>query len=440
MTTGSREIPETQDDRHLIDVTTALADALVDTAILVGEQATWLSADLKWSSQEYIPIERTGDPSLYDGSAGIAWACTAVANALGREDLARLATQAINHATAFADRLDSIGLYDGLAGIGLAALFIGDVMDEQKISTAGTRLLKQCAERDVESSDLISGWSGLGLAFVRAAQITNDGYWRRAAEHAGEKLLTHAVRYPWGWSWPQAAGQPGLCGLAHGASGSAWILSEIAALLETSRFDDAIAGAIQYERSWFDPTHNNWPDLRTDNTESADEDGSKRIDSQSQVVSFPSFWCHGGAGIGLTRLAIYRRRNTASFAGEAAAALQATHTSAMNNLMSYDLPHGVSLCHGLAGQLDLLTEGYCTFGEAEHLHVSRGLATQALALLGDEVTRWPGGIRGIPSPGLMNGLAGTLQVLTRLLYPDRVPSPGLLTVKPDCTTLLPKVI
>jgi lantibiotic modifying enzyme len=440
VTAGPGKIPRAPGYRQLIDAIAALADALVDTAIVVGEQATWLSADLKWSSHDYVKIERTGDPSLYDGSAGIAWACAAVTSVLGRDDLGKLATRAINHATAFADRVESFGLYEGLAGIGLVALHIGDVMEDRKIAASGSRLLRQCANSDIEGSDLISGWSGLGLAFVRAAQITNDDYWRQAAERAGEELLARADRRPWGWSWPETANQSGLCGLAHGASGIAWVLSEISTLLETGRFKDAILGAIQYERSWFDPAHNNWPDLRTDKTGSAGDGGFKETDSRSKSLSFPAFWCHGAAGIGLARLAIYRKGNHASFAGEAAAALQATHTSAINYLISYDLPHGVSLCHGLGGQLDLLTEAYCTFGEVEHLHVAQALATQAFALLGNEVTRWPGGIRGIPSPGLMNGFAGALQVLTRLLYPNIVPSPGLLTVSPDCTSLPPKVV
>ena len=59
-----------------------IADALVASAISDGWRATWLAPALGDSAPRHrVPLQ-TGDPGLYQGSAGIAWACLEAAAAL----------------------------------------------------------------------------------------------------------------------------------------------------------------------------------------------------------------------------------------------------------------------------------------------------------------------------------------------------------------------
>src|SRR5689334_19592335 len=105
----------------LTDAANLAADALVERAIGDGERMTWLGATMEADGTAL----RTGDPTLYDGSAGIALAAWAVAGALGRDDLAEVAVAAARHAVSARGRVHGIGLFDGVAGIGLAARAVG---------------------------------------------------------------------------------------------------------------------------------------------------------------------------------------------------------------------------------------------------------------------------------------------------------------------------
>ena len=69
----------------------AIADALVETAIVDGSRCTWLSATVELPDGTARIVHRTGNPVVYDGDAGIAWALAHAARALGRDDLGELA-------------------------------------------------------------------------------------------------------------------------------------------------------------------------------------------------------------------------------------------------------------------------------------------------------------------------------------------------------------
>ena len=69
----------------------AIADALVETAIVDGSRCTWLSATVELPGGQREILHRTGNPVVYDGDAGIAWALAHAACALGRDDLGELA-------------------------------------------------------------------------------------------------------------------------------------------------------------------------------------------------------------------------------------------------------------------------------------------------------------------------------------------------------------
>lgn len=391
------------------------ADALLESAVVVRDEATWLAPTPSGPDLAGEPVERSGEAALYDGSAGIALACLAVGTSEQRDDLVEIAVRAARHALASAGRAPSPGLYDGLAGIGLAALAVG-LHADARMARSATTILDALRTRLPDRSDLVGGLAGVALAFVRAAELTGHDHWLAAARAAAERLVNRADRRPWGWAWPDDADDPGLCGLAHGAAGPAWVLAEVAAACgEPSRFDDAVAGARQYERSWFDPRTNSWPDLRA-NTPSG------------QPRPRPSLWCHGGVGIGVSRLGIDACRPHPALQAEVAAALQSTCAVAVEQVNGAGLHHGLTVCHGLAGTVDFLLDAHLHFGEDAHLDTARWLAQEAMALMGSDVTRWPGGIGGRPGPGLMNGLAGTMAVLCRLAEPRAVPSVGRLAV------------
>ena len=95
-------------------------------------------------------------------------------------------------------------------------------------------------------------------------------------------------------AWPPYFPAKGpLSGLAHGASGIAWVLFELAELSGEKRFSKVALQAFKYEEALFVPERRNWPDLREINERSQPDDGHGM---------FMAGWCHGAPGIALTRL------------------------------------------------------------------------------------------------------------------------------------------
>jgi lantibiotic biosynthesis protein len=400
-------------------VANRIADALLDSAIAAGDRVGWLGPTIEVIHGEARGVQRTGDATLYDGSAGIALGCSIAAETLGRTELADLAVRAARHALSGSERVSPAGLYDGAAGIAIAAIAVGRRADESGLVDAGRTLLRAARERIPERSDLINGAAGTALAMLRAAELTGEDEWIAAAVELGRIVAARALRRPWGFAWRDDEEHPPLCGLAHGASGPAWVLGEIASaadLGDDRELQDTIAGALRFERSWFDAKRNDWPDLRC-HGEAAGAD-----------PPFPAVWCHGSAGIGLARLALLGLRPHPSLAAEAAAALQSACASAADDLAAGGPAQGLTICHGLGGALELLVEAHRVLGEPEHLATARWLFDRALVRLGDDVTTWRGGVRGLPGPGLMNGLTGAMCVALELEDPAGTRCVGLARV------------
>jgi lantibiotic modifying enzyme len=397
-----------------------IGDVLLATEITADGRSTWLGVTVDRIAGEIQAVRRTGDVALYDGSAGIAWCGMACADLLGRSDLVELAVRAARHAVSGAPRLTNIGLYDGLAGVGLAALLVGERSEERKLSEAGCGLLDLVASVAPTSADLVSGSAGLIIALLTAGRVTGDRRWDEPAIGIGEHAVMMAERRTWGWYWPSPGGGLGLCGLAHGAAGVAWALGELRARAHADQFDEAVASALRFERSWFDTTLNNWPDLRSD--------GPARVEAPPR----PALWCHGAAGIGLSRLALYRNYPQSALAAEAAAALQAASAAATQALEGGQLDHGLTLCHGLGGTVELLLTAHDVLGDREHLETARWLLARALELVGPDVELWPSGVPGgLVTPGMMTGLAGTLYLFVRAADPRRLSGIGLLGDQPS---------
>ncbi|HEY5878169.1 MAG TPA: lanthionine synthetase LanC family protein [Nakamurella sp.] len=391
-----------------------ICDELLATAVVAEGEATWLSP---WPGENAPVRLRTGDPTIYSGSAGIALACLEVGLATGHDEMVELALAAARHAVRRGGDLPSPGLHDGRAGVGLSALAVGTAAADSNLAAAGGAMLDDACAAAQIADDVIGGGAGVLVGCVRAAEIAGPARWLDRAAPIAAGLVERAVRRPWGWSWPASGcGPVGLCGLAHGSAGVAWALAEYLLALGSAPGGitgpaggaadgvmEAVARACQYERSWFDPRSSGWPDLRD------------RMD-RSDKPPLPSAWCHGAVGIGVSRLVIGRVDPPADMtaAGELAAALLGAVDAAETRLRGMDLPSGLTQCHGLGGTVDLLLDASVEQQEPAHRASAAWIAERALDVLGADVASWPGGFRGVPAPGLMDGLSGTLVTLTRL--------------------------
>jgi lantibiotic modifying enzyme len=395
----------------LFNTAELIADELAATAISDGDRCTWLTATVELREGQRRIIHRTGNPSVYDGDAGIAWALAQAATVLQRDDLAELARAGSTNALGRAQHNGRTGLYDGTSGIAVAALHVASSLNDHALASRALTLLDAATATTATGDDIISGAAGQLLATLAAHSDTDDNAWLTRAATLARTIVERAHRHPWGWSWPSGEpNEPGLCGLAHGASGIAWALAELATRTRTNEFDEAVGEALHYERSWFDRDHGNWPDLRTNVTDNA---GGR---------AFPTWWCHGAAGAGISRLRLWQLGYTQpSLLAEAATAFRTTFSHAAAPLrrgQSDDF--GLTICHGTAGAIELFLTAHDVLDEDEHLTTARWLAEHATAVLGRRLESWPDGINQTGAgPGLMTGLGGTLIILLRTIagYP-----------------------
>jgi lantibiotic modifying enzyme len=259
------------------------------------------------------------------------------------------------------------------------------------------------------------GSAGSIIGLLELAATFDDPRLVDDALVAGNALIERATvtRHGWSWATPGRRYPRHLCGISHGAAGIGWALIELFAATGDDRFRTGATGAFDYERSWLDPRSGTWPDLRIG--------GQRRSAPRAIASPAAGTWCHGEAGIALTRLRAMALLGQGAHGHDAEVALEATrkHLAAA---LPYEI-EDLSLCHGAAGAADVLLCAADALGErwsaAADLATDLGRAAlERDAGMGDD---WPWGA-GEATPGLFLGLSGIAWLFLRL-YDRGIPSP-----------------
>lgn len=343
-----------------------------------GAPPTWLTLS-RLPDGEHVHLGTVGD-GWYDGRTGIAavqrWAAEAgVGPDLAEQaaDTAAPVLERLRHADPHTRSRYLRALGPGLTGVGgvLRWLAPGD----------RTRLLAGFPASlidDDRTYDLIGGVAGLigPLTSADSAELLTA-----AAEHlvAGQSA---------DGGWRSRLGSRPLTGLAHGAAGCGLALLEAGAALARPDLVEAGAAAFRYEAGLYDPGTRNWPDLR--------EGGSA-----TPMVA----WCHGAAGIGLSRL-----RALQILPGHADAIVWREHLdAAMDTTAAAPRTANDHLCCGLTGRAAVLRIAGRAMAQPRWL----AAADELTAVVADRYARTgrfrlPMDIPGqaAPVPGLMTGVAG----------------------------------
>lgn len=385
--------------------------AAVETGRALCRDAYWHSGVCNWAGVIPDPNAETEasatsecstlGPDLYSGTGGIALFLAQLHALAPSVELRRTALGAIRHALMRANAQAPnlrFGLYTGWSGIALAAVRVSRLLHHEE-TLAGARelarrLLGRAARGLRRESDLLSGKAG---AIVSLLLLWREFGWSEARDVAvrlGRQLLRDASKTAAGYSWASVdiPRRRNLTGLSHGAAGVGLALLELSAAVEEEPFRAAAIRAFEYERHHFVPNAGNWPDFR--------QPGS------STWPVFATAWCNGAPGIGLSRLRAWRILQGGVYREEAATAFETTRTAVRRALDARD--PGFCLCHGLAGNADVLLEATGLLGEGW----SGGLIEEAAA----RAVAPPG------TPGLMLGQAGVGYFYLRVADPRAVPT------------------
>jgi hypothetical protein len=385
-------------------------------------------------------VAATASGTLYEGTSGIALFLAELSAATGDPEMARVAMGGLRFALNEGVELPdfSYGYHSGRVGIAYVAARVGELLGRPELFAEAEALLRPLVGNEARDMgmDVIAGAGGGIPALLQLSRHVDAEMALEMARRLGDNLIELASRDADGWSWAtmRSSSVRNLCGYAHGAAGIAHGLLELYAATGDGRYRYAAEQGFLYERRFYSEESGNWPDLR--HTELGEYQFEGRIEElrdrlragnwvNTPAVHYMSAWCHGGPGIGLSRLRAYELLGDPVYLEEARASFATVERSIDDEVgMNY------SLCHGRAGNAETLLEGARILGDPALLEPARATALAGIARFEDAGEPWAcGTMGGVKDPGLLLGEAGIAMFLLRLARPH-VPSPIML-VAPD---------
>ena len=411
-----------------LDTATSIGARLCRDALWDGPRCNWMGDSMEFETNSWTVVHRAFGPELYNGTAGIALFLAQLFRATQEKPFK---TAAIGAALQAASRAGDIppagrpGFYSGQTGIAYVLAELAELFGRDDLLHTAFSLLEAQQSLDLEPHllDVISGSAGAIPAFLRFyRRHTREVFLQLAVRH-GEHLLKQANRRDDACSWTTIAmpGQPDLLGFSHGTAGIGWALLELHQAIQDRRYREAARAAFRYERHHFSPQHENWPDLR--NTQAAPS-------GQKTEPGYAVAWCHGAPGIGLSRLRCFQLTGDLELRKDAEAAIRTTMKTLDPGL--YGGQTNFSLCHGLAGNAELLIYAAEVLHRNDCTAAAQHLGLQGIQMYEKNRLPWPCGVLGGgESPNLLLGLAGIGYFFLRLHDAAAFPSVLIVNSRPE---------
>ncbi|MBV9928771.1 MAG: hypothetical protein JOZ96_27395 [Acidobacteria bacterium] len=405
-----------------------IAARLCRDAVWAGARCNWLGDSMEFVGGQWVVAHRAFGPDLYSGTAGVALflaeAFRQTGEPLFRETAVGGARQALSR-LAETPAQTRIGFYTGHTGVGYALTRIGELIGEQEFVDRGLEIVETLAEvePDERGTDVLAGSAGAIPALLHLRKKYGRGPLLELARRHGEFLVTSARKTREGWSWntlniPAGRRKQDLNGFSHGAAGIGWALLELWSATGEEKFRAAAEQGFAYERHWFDPQQENWPDFRGLYDAWAGSPGQP---------GFMTAWCHGAPGIGLSRVRAYELTKQEIYRREAEAALRCTSRALAAAIAPGQSNY--SLCHGNAGNAELLLYAARAFGDDSARRLAEQVGRAGVEQYRKTYSPWPCGVlEGGETPGLLLGLAGIGHFYLRLHDPTGVPPVVIIQV------------
>lgn len=395
----------------------AIGAALCRDALRDGPRANWMGDSKEFIGGAWSLVHRTMGPDLYTGTAGIGLFLAQLYRATGERMFRSTAEAAANHALS---RLDDVptatnaSFYLGCTGIAFALIEIGEAIENEDLVKRALAILKSQAGETIDEQglDIVAGSAGAIPGLLSIYDKHPRDFLVDSAVRHGERLLKAARTNGIGSSWNTLGmdTEHHLTGFSHGTAGIAWALFELFRHTGKVKFRTAAERGVNYERHHFSAEQENWPDFR----------GLYDQSMGNGSIAYPVAWCHGAAGIGLSRLRLYEMLKDETYRHESEAALRTTINLYQQNP---DMIKGdFSLCHGAAGNAELTIYGSRILENDEYKTVADWIGERGIQEFHKQNAPWPCGVLdGGETPGLMLGLAGIGYFYLRLHDPALIP-------------------
>jgi type 2 lantibiotic biosynthesis protein LanM len=400
---------------QLIGAACAVGDRLEELMLRSEQGGSWLGLAIAIENQGHTVWHVQGaDLNLYDGLPGIILFLSYLGALTGHAKYTHLAQTALQTVQDQIDKQDlldkqdqcntfqTIGAFMGVGSLIYLFSHLSALWHDPSYLSKAEKLLNQLGqgiEQD-QQFDIITGSAGCIASLLSFYHVTRSPQILALAVRCGDHVLAHAQAMEHGVGWYTLGGYAALAGFSHGGAGIALSLFRLAEVSQQERFYQTAQAALDYERSLFSAEQGNWARLLT-----------------QDKPEFPITWCHGAAGIGLSRLASLKYSDDEQMHQEISIALATT--------IAEGFGHNQSLCHGDLGNLETLLTATEILTESRYDSELKRLTAQVFS--GIQQYGWVTGVpMGIETPGLMTGIAGIGYQLLRLAEPMCIPSVLLL--------------
>lgn len=382
-----------------LEVSEKIAENIKENAIFGKENdVTWLGLNLtiedKWT---FKPL----DFDLYDGVLGIGLFYANLYNLNKRKEYKILAEKTVQTALNYLEYYPAKLPLSAFYGYGAYAYVLGNfsiIFNNSEYLTYVKKVLNKAANtiEDDQLLDFLGGAAGLIIVCIHLYKKTGEQYLLDIANKCGELLLRKKEKQAMGIGWrPNQVNKP-LAGLAHGSSGFTWALMALYKFTKNYNYKETFLQSFEYEKSLFNKKEENWLVLSDD----GDYYGN-------------SMWCHGAAGIGMSRIMMSEYYNSHDLKNDIEIAIRQTLKSGFGGTHC--------LCHGDLGNLDLFLLASSKFKNEEMKETALKIGEYIASDItyGNLKYGTPSGTKNL---GLMLGQAGIGYGFLRLAYPEIVPS------------------
>jgi type 2 lantibiotic biosynthesis protein LanM len=397
-----------------------IGNNLVTHAIWDGDGCNWLKLEYMFRAHRY-QLDLLDD-SLYTGRAGISIFLAALAKISGDPQFSKVALGALEpfrrSIRAGKTRPELSNSEFGLLGLGgmiYSMVKVSQFLQEPTLledAQQAAKLLTPEAIASDQKLDVIWGVTGAILGLLSLYRATQDKALLDIATNCGHHLLAQRTdTHPRAWVTNPSESTKPLTGFSHGAAGIALALLKLHAATGDRDFLAAAQAGMDYERSVFNKTAQNWPDFR--------------MAEQRGELNYLDTWCHGSTGIGLARLGSFAIFPNSEIRQEIEIAL---NTSQKNGMFNRGIDH---LCCGNIGKIELLVLANQLCGDSLPERLSQQLLEtareSASKMVFDSKDNGFYRLQAHPvnssySPSFYRGSAGVGYELLRVTNPGLVPS------------------
>ncbi|MGV8018377.1 MAG: lanthionine synthetase LanC family protein [Ignavibacteria bacterium] len=347
-----------------------IADCIYNKRYEDGDGIYWKTMGLNDATRA---IEFNTAENIYSGVAGIAYFYLALFKVTQNEKYLDVCKNAMKWTVKYCDNNETVmySFITGRMGIPYVLLklssYCGDNFNESVF-----KIVKESPiflDSSNSSCEYLNGVGGMIVSLIHMYDMAKEDLFLKYIDSYTRHIIDNARYNENGMHWDRSNQIiRSLTGFSHGSAGIGFVFLELYNYFRNNEFRLLAEQAFKHENAFFDEKHGNWKDLRKGMYTDPDKNKHKNsfYNKEFDFFTKPSSmnaWCHGAAGIGLSRLRAAELTNNPVYKRDLDFCIRKVlddfHDDYCGN-KSY------TLCHGLFGNLDFLNDALSFVNEPDY--------------------------------------------------------------------------